>query len=53
MICVKEFYLFPEDVYRMGNSTSHRMAVIRQDGIAHHRLIIEAASGGRCPPYKY
>lgn len=33
MISIKEFYLFPEDVYRMGNSTTHRMSVIRQDEI--------------------
>ena len=33
MIPIKEFYLFPEDVYRMGNSTNHRMAVIRQDEV--------------------
>ncbi len=33
MISIKEFYLFPEDVYRMGNSTTHRMSVIRQDEV--------------------
>ena len=33
MILVKEFYLFPEDVYRMGNATSHRLSVIRQDEV--------------------
>ena len=33
MLPIKEFYLFPEDVYRMGNSTTHRMSVIRQDEI--------------------
>jgi len=33
MVSVKEFYLFPEDVFRMGNSTTHRMSVIRQDEI--------------------
>ena len=33
MPTIKEFYLFPEDVYRMGNSTSHRMTVIRQDEV--------------------
>jgi len=33
MITIKEFYLFPEDVYRMGNSSTHRMTVIRADEI--------------------
>ncbi|WP_444997512.1 Tse2 family ADP-ribosyltransferase toxin [Aliikangiella sp. IMCC44359] len=33
MINIKEFYLFPEDVYRMGNSGSHRMSVIRRNEI--------------------
>jgi hypothetical protein len=33
MITIKEFYLFPEDVYRMGNSGSHRMSVIRPDEV--------------------
>lgn len=33
MVSIKEFYLFPEDVYRMGNSTTHRMPVIRQDEV--------------------
>lgn len=33
MPTIKEFYLFPEDVYRMGNATSHRMTVIRQDEV--------------------
>lgn len=33
MAMIKEFYLFPEDVYRMGNSSTHRMSVIRQDEI--------------------
>ena len=30
---IAEFYLFPEDVYRMGNSTTHRMAIIRTDEV--------------------
>lgn len=34
MTVVKEFYLFPQDVYRMGNSGSHRMSVIRQNEVA-------------------
>ena len=29
MVSVSEFYLFPEDVYRMGNSGSPRMSAIR------------------------
>lgn len=33
MVSIKEFYLFPEDVFRMGNSEKHRMAVIRQDEV--------------------
>lgn len=33
MLPIKEFYLFPEDVYRMGNSTTHRMGVVRADEI--------------------
>lgn len=33
MAVIQEFYLFPEDVYRMGNSTTHRMSVIRRDEI--------------------
>ncbi len=34
MISIQEFYLFPEDVYRMGNATTHRMSVIRRDEIS-------------------
>jgi len=33
MVTIQEFYLFPEDVYRMGNSKTHRMSVIRQDEV--------------------
>lgn len=33
MVPVKEFYLFPEDVYRIGNSASHRISVVRQDEV--------------------
>ena len=33
MITIQEFYLFPEEVYRMGNSGSHRMSVIRADEV--------------------
>jgi hypothetical protein len=33
MVSIKEFYLFPEDVYRMGNAKTHRMSVIRQDEV--------------------
>jgi hypothetical protein len=33
MVSIKEFYIFPEDVYRMGNSDSHRMSVIRHDEV--------------------
>ena len=34
MIAIKEFYLFPEDVYRMGNSNTPRMSAIRKDEVS-------------------
>lgn len=32
-ILMEEFFIFPEQIYRIGNSTSHRLADIRPDEV--------------------